>query len=81
LVRNAGSEKGHVRILLGAFLLGGLSAGEERAVRSHLDACAECRAEYEYLACVPQWLDLVRGESGDAAGSESGESSHSSPGD
>jgi predicted anti-sigma-YlaC factor YlaD len=47
-------------MLLGAFLLGGLSSREATAVRAHLDVCAECRAEHDYLACVPCWLDLVR---------------------
>jgi hypothetical protein len=58
-MRKASENRGHVRMLLGAFLLGGLSANEECAVRGHLDACAECRAERDYLACVPRWLDLV----------------------
>jgi predicted anti-sigma-YlaC factor YlaD len=64
-VRGAGGSTGHVRILLGVFLLGGLSAEEECAVRAHLQACAECRAEHDYLACVPQWLDLAREETAD----------------
>jgi anti-sigma factor RsiW len=49
----------HVQILLGAYLLGGLSAHEEAAVRAHLDGCAQCRAEHDELACVPAWLDLL----------------------
>jgi putative zinc finger protein len=53
-------------MLLGAFLLGGLSSREAAAVRAHLDACLECRTEHDYLACVPSWLDLVRGEAEDA---------------
>lgn len=59
-MRRTGSEDEHVQALLGVFLLGGLSAHEEAAVRRHLDACARCRAESDYLACVPKWLDLVR---------------------
>lgn len=50
---------GHVRLLLGAYVLGGLSAPEEAAVRAHLDRCGQCRAEHAELACVPQWLDLL----------------------
>ena len=49
----------HVQILLGAYLLGGLSAQEEAAVRAHLDGCAQCQAEHDELACVPAWLDLL----------------------
>jgi anti-sigma factor RsiW len=49
----------HVQILLGAYLLGGLSAYEEAAVRAHLDGCAQCQAEHEELACIPAWLDLL----------------------
>lgn len=64
-MRKTGNDDGHVRTLLGAFLLGGLSAYEESAVRAHLSVCAECRAEHDYLACVPRWLDLVRGSAAD----------------
>jgi anti-sigma factor RsiW len=46
-------------LLLGAYLLGGLSAAEHAAVREHLDRCALCRAEHDELACVPGWLDLL----------------------
>jgi anti-sigma factor RsiW len=49
----------HVRMLLGALVLGGLSATEERAVRAHLEICGECQAEHDELACVPGWLDLL----------------------
>lgn len=53
-------ERGpHVQVLLGAYLLGGLSAAEDAAVREHLDRCALCRAEHDELACVPGWLDLL----------------------
>lgn len=53
-------ERGtHVQILLGAYILGGLSAAEDAAVREHLDRCALCRAEHDELTCVPGWLDLL----------------------
>ena len=52
-------------MLLGAFLLGGLSGHEATAVRAHLDVCLECRTEHDYLACVPCWLDLVREQAAD----------------
>lgn len=48
-----------MQLLLGAYLLGGLSAGEAAAVRAHLDSCAPCKAEHDYLACVPAWLSLL----------------------
>jgi hypothetical protein len=60
------AERGsHVQLLLGAYLLGGLSASEEAAVRAHLDRCPLCRAEYDDLACVPSWLGLVGSEVAD----------------
>jgi hypothetical protein len=55
----AGERGGHVQMLLGAYLLGGLSAGEASAVRAHLDRCTPCRAEHDDLACVPSWLSLL----------------------
>jgi len=48
-----------MQVLLGAYILGGLSAAEKTAVREHLDRCARCRAEHDDLACVPGWLDLL----------------------
>jgi Putative zinc-finger len=55
-------ERGtHVQMLLGAYLLGGLSAAEEATVREHLDRCVPCRAEHDELACIPGWLDLLTG--------------------
>jgi hypothetical protein len=56
---SAGERGKHVQILLGAYLLGGLSAHEEAAVQAHLDCCAPCQAEHHELACVPAWLDLL----------------------
>lgn len=55
-----GEHGGHVQLLLGAYVLGGLSAQEEAAVRAHLSRCALCQAEHDELACVPSWLDLLR---------------------
>jgi anti-sigma factor RsiW len=59
-MRRTGDDDGHVQVLLGAFLLGGLTADEESAVRAHLSVCARCRAEHDHLACVPGWLDLMK---------------------
>jgi predicted anti-sigma-YlaC factor YlaD len=50
----------HVQTLLGVYLLGGMSASDEAAVRAHLDVCQRCRDEHDYLAVVPGWLDLVK---------------------
>jgi hypothetical protein len=62
------SDDGHARALLGVYLLGGMSARDEAAVRAHLDECQGCRDEYEYLAVVPQWLDLVKETATDRRG-------------
>jgi len=53
-------DDGHVQALLGVYLLGGMSADDEAAVRAHLDGCRVCRDEHDYLAIVPKWLDLVK---------------------
>lgn len=58
---------GHVQTLLGVYLLGGMSEPDQAAVRAHLDVCQECRDEYDYLAIVPQWLDLVKESAADDA--------------
>jgi anti-sigma factor RsiW len=58
-----------VQPLLGAYVLGGLSASQEAAVRAHLECCARCRAEHDWLAVVPSWLDLLTAEDeADSAG-------------
>jgi predicted anti-sigma-YlaC factor YlaD len=49
-----------VQFLLGAYVLGGLSAADEAAVEAHLARCPRCQAEYDELACVPSWLDLLK---------------------
>jgi hypothetical protein len=50
---------GHVELLLGAYLMGGLSEDEAAAVRAHLEVCDMCRAEHDDLALVPGWLSLL----------------------
>lgn len=55
----ATGRDGHVQMLLGAYLLGGLSAADAAAVRAHLGRCATCRAEHDDLALVPALLSLV----------------------
>jgi len=49
-------------LLLGAYVLGGLTPSQEAAVRAHLERCARCRAEHDELAVVPPWLDLLTPE-------------------
>jgi predicted anti-sigma-YlaC factor YlaD len=44
---------------LGAYSLGHLDPDERAAVRAHLDACAECRAEAESLAAVARVLPVA----------------------
>lgn len=53
---------GHVRMLLGAYLMGGLPEEDAAAVRAHLDVCAMCKAEHDDLAPVPGWLSLLSDE-------------------
>lgn len=52
---------GQVSVLLGAYVLGGLSAHEASAVREHLTRCAGCQAEHDELASVTSVLDLLAG--------------------
>lgn len=63
--RTESGRGAHVKLLLGAYVLGGLSAADEAAVEGHLARCAQCRAEYDELACVPSWLDLLKSEGTD----------------
>ncbi|MGH3165954.1 MAG: zf-HC2 domain-containing protein [Trebonia sp.] len=48
--------QGHVLGELGAYVLGGLRSAEAADVGAHLRVCARCRAEYDHLAAVPDWL-------------------------
>lgn len=63
--RTEPGRTGHVQLLLGAYVLGGLSPADEAAVEAHLARCARCQAEYDELACVPSWLDLLKAEGAD----------------
>jgi anti-sigma factor RsiW len=56
---SAQERDGHVELLLGAYVLGGLSGREAAAVRAHLLGCASCQAEHDELAAIPSWLDLL----------------------
>jgi hypothetical protein len=66
-MQNSLSEDGHVNTLLGVYLLGGMSARDEAVVRAHLSVCQGCRDECDYLAIVPQWLDLIKESAADDA--------------
>jgi anti-sigma factor RsiW len=55
----------HVQVLLGAYVLGGLSREEEAVVAAHLPRCAQCQAEYQELADMPPLLDLLKPADGD----------------
>lgn len=56
---SAAEGDGHVRMLLGAYVLGGLSAHEASAVRRHLMCCAGCQAEHDELASMTSALELL----------------------
>jgi anti-sigma factor RsiW len=45
---------------LGAYILGALDAEHSAAMRVHLAGCAACRADYEYLLPVRDWLAGTR---------------------
>jgi hypothetical protein len=49
-------EHDATRLLLGAYLLGGLPGDERRAVDDHITRCATCREELSRLAVVPGLL-------------------------
>ncbi|KOG10274.1 hypothetical protein ADK34_35670 [Streptomyces viridochromogenes] len=48
----------HVRMLLGAYVLGALSAEEDRSVAEHLWHCEECGAEYLEMTETQSLLSL-----------------------
>ena len=45
--------------LLGAYLLGGLDAGDLQAFEAHLQECGQCRSELSVLEKVPVLLDAL----------------------
>ena len=52
-----GSDELHV--LLGAYVLGGLSDDDHRAFTEHLRTCADCQAELGQVSGLPRLLDLA----------------------
>jgi hypothetical protein len=47
-------------VLLGAFILGGLSEEDAQGFRDHLQSCLDCRQELDRLAGLPRLLELAR---------------------
>ncbi len=47
-------------LLLGAFVLGGLSDEDVAEFRNHLRSCAQCRLELDRVAGLPRVLEVVR---------------------
>jgi anti-sigma factor RsiW len=52
-------DDGHVRDMLGLYLLGALSRTEEAEVERHLSQCEKCLREYDEHGDVPQHLNLL----------------------
>ena len=52
-----GSDDQHV--LLGAYVLGGLSDDDHRAFSEHLRTCTQCQAELGQVSGLPRLLDLA----------------------
>ncbi|WP_398956399.1 zf-HC2 domain-containing protein [Streptomyces sp. GC420] len=50
---------GHVELMLGAYVLGALSAEEDRQVAAHLRGCVRCGAAYVEFAEAPWLLALL----------------------
>jgi predicted anti-sigma-YlaC factor YlaD len=50
----------NTHLLLGAFVLGGLSDEDVEEFRNHLRSCAQCRQELDRVAELPRVLDVVR---------------------
>ncbi|QCX81468.1 Anti-sigma-L factor RslA [Streptomyces sp. YIM 121038] len=55
----SGSGDGHVELLLGAYVLGGLSPAECRGVAAHIAACDSCRTAHRELSDAPAFLSLL----------------------
>ena len=54
------SESDELHVLLGAYLLGGLSDADHRAFTEHLRTCADCQSELGQLSGLPRLLELAR---------------------
>lgn len=49
-----------LHVLLGGFVLGGLSEEDNQAYQEHRRSCQECREEFGELAGISGILDLLR---------------------
>ncbi|MBI1757855.1 MAG: zf-HC2 domain-containing protein [Actinobacteria bacterium] len=50
------ADHDEVRLMLGAYLLGGLAGSDRATVEEHLTGCPACRAEMSSLAAIPGLL-------------------------
>jgi len=57
-----------LRLDLGAYVLGALDETETHWIRSHVATCPECRAEYDQLAVLPQFLARLTPSEAEASG-------------
>jgi anti-sigma factor RsiW len=57
---------------IGAYIVGALSPQAGARVRRHLEACPACRADYQDLVPVRDWLDRAAAVDGDAVSHVSG---------
>jgi anti-sigma-K factor RskA len=55
----AHGEHHELQLLLGGYVLGGLSATDRHLLEDHLPECADCRAELARFAVVPGLLQLA----------------------
>jgi anti-sigma-K factor RskA len=53
-----------LHVLLGAYVLGGLSDEDHRAFSEHLRSCRQCQAEIGQVSGLPRLLDLAGPEGG-----------------
>lgn len=53
------SERDELHLLLGGYVLGGLSDEDHRAFTEHLRTCAACQAELGQVSGLPRLLSLV----------------------
>ncbi|MEU5948599.1 zf-HC2 domain-containing protein [Micromonospora sp. NPDC047465] len=63
-------EHDAMRLQLGAYVLGGLSAADRAAVEAHLASCVACRDELSSFAVVPALLARARDTVRDSAAAE-----------
>jgi anti-sigma factor RsiW len=53
---------GHVELLLGLYVVGGLEPEERQRVELHVPRCSRCRHEWEEIRDVPAYLSLLAEE-------------------